>query len=238
MMAALISRGGFYPGRRRNLCPSSPQIDNQTVESLSLKKKRELNGAETGRGLRTWLDRRYQITPLFEFLQHKQVPIGVHWMGWYYLGGITMFFFIVQVVTGVLLLMYYQPGETTAYESIHFLTTKVPFGWLIRSIHSWSAHLMIISLVFHMFSTMMLKAYRPPREVTWVSGYFLFLLTMGFGFSGYTLREVSVNASEPGFQPRLRMMAQEAKAAADASVPVEPGKSTVVVTVSGSVQLR
>ena len=187
MMAALISRGGFYPGRRRNLCPSSPQIDNQTVESLSLKKKRELNGAETGRGLRTWLDRRYQITPLFEFLQHKQVPIGVHWMGWYYLGGITMFFFIVQVVTGVLLLMYYQPGETTAYESIHFLTTKVPFGWLIRSIHSWSAHLMIISLVFHMFSTMMLKAYRPPREVTWVSGYFLFLLTMGFGFSGYLL---------------------------------------------------
>ena len=98
-----------------------------------------------------------------------------------------MFFFIVQVVTGVLLLMYYQPGEATAYESIRFLTTKVPFGWLIRSIHSWSAHLMIVSLVLHMFSTMMLKAYRPPREVTWVSGYFLFLLTLGFGFSGYLL---------------------------------------------------
>jgi cytochrome b6 len=98
-----------------------------------------------------------------------------------------MFFFVVQVITGVLLLMYYQPGEATAYESIRFLTTKVPFGWLIRSIHSWSAHLMIISLVLHMFSTMMLKAYRPPREVTWVSGYFLFLLTMGFGFSGYLL---------------------------------------------------
>jgi cytochrome b6 len=108
-------------------------------------------------------------------------------MGWYYLGGVTMFFFIVQVVTGVLLLMYYQPGEATAYESIHFLTTKVPFGWLIRSVHSWSAHLMIISLVLHMFSTMMLKAYRPPREITWVSGFFLFVLTMGFGFSGYLL---------------------------------------------------
>ena len=108
-------------------------------------------------------------------------------MGWYYLGGITMFFFIVQVITGVLLLMYFQPGEATAYESIRFLTTKVPFGWLIRSIHSWSAHLMIISLVFHMFSTMMLKAYRPPRELTWVTGYLLFLLTLGFGFSGYLL---------------------------------------------------
>ncbi len=110
------------------------------------------------RGLRGWFDRRYQLTPLFEFLRHKEVPLGSHWMGWYYLGGITMFFFIVQVITGVLLLMYYQPGEATAYESIRFLTTKVPFGWLIRSVHSWSAHLMIISLVLHMFSTMMLKA--------------------------------------------------------------------------------
>lgn len=108
-------------------------------------------------------------------------------MGWYYLGGVTMFFFIVQVITGVLLLMYFQPGEATAYESIRFLTTKVPFGWLIRSMHSWSAHLMIISLILHMFSTMMLKAYRPPREITWISGYFLFLLTLGFGFSGYLL---------------------------------------------------
>lgn len=163
-------------------------IDNPTVESSSQKKEPERGAGETASGaLRAWLDRRYQLTPLFDFLSHKQVPLGVHWMGWYYLGGITMFFFMVQVVTGVLLLMYYQPGEATAYESIHFLTTKVPFGWLIRSIHSWSAHLMIISLLLHMFSTMMLKAYRPPREVTWVSGYLLFLLTMGFGFSGYLL---------------------------------------------------
>ncbi len=161
--------------------------DNPTVESSSLKGKPETSKSAGENGLRGWLDRRYQLTPLLEFLRHKQVPIGAHWMGWYYLGGVTMFFFMVQVITGVLLLMYYQPGEATAYESIHFLTTKVPFGWLIRSIHSWSAHLMIISLLLHMFSTMMLKAYRPPREVTWVSGYFLFLLTMGFGFSGYLL---------------------------------------------------
>jgi len=146
-----------------------------------------MNRVEKRAGLRGWLDRRYQLSPLLEFLQHKEVPLGSHWMGWYYLGGVTMFFFIVQVVTGVLLLMYYQPGEATAYESIRFLTTKVPFGWLIRSVHSWSAHLMIISLVLHMFSTMMLKAYRPPREITWVSGFFLFALTMGFGFSGYLL---------------------------------------------------
>lgn len=140
-----------------------------------------------GRGWHGWLDRRYQIAPLIEFLRHKEVPGGPHSMVWYYLGGTTMFFFVVQVVTGALLLMYYQPGEATAYESIRYLTTKVPFGWLMRSVHCWSAHLMIISLVTHMFSTMMLKAYRPPRELTWVTGYILFALTLGFGFSGYLL---------------------------------------------------
>ena len=139
------------------------------------------------RGLVDWLDRRYGIRPLAEFLAHKEVPLGVHSLVWYFLGGATLFFFAVQVASGVLLLMYYQPGETTAYESIRYITTKVPFGWLIRSVHCWSAHLMIISLVLHMFSTLMLKAYRPPRELTWVSGYLLFALTLCFGFSGYLL---------------------------------------------------
>lgn len=138
-------------------------------------------------GFRGWLDRRYQITPLLEFLRHKEVPLGAHSMAWYFLGGTTLFFFVIQVLTGALLLMYYQPGEATAYESIRFLTTKVPFGWLMRSMHSWSAHLMIVSLLLHMFSTMMLKAYRPPRELTWVTGYLLLALTLGFGFSGYLL---------------------------------------------------
>lgn len=142
---------------------------------------------ESLRGWRAWVDRRYQITPLIEFLRHKEVPVGPHSMVWYYLGGTTTFFFVVQVITGALLLMYYQPGEATSYESIRYLTTKVPFGWLMRSVHCWSAHLMIVSLVTHMFSTMMLKAYRPPRELTWVTGYILFALTLGFGFSGYLL---------------------------------------------------
>ena len=183
----LISAAAYCPGRRRSRCLHISSNANPTVESSFHEEGPDVKGSGKSRGLRGWLDRRYQLTPLVEFLRHKEVPLGSHWMGWYYLGGITMFFFVVQVVTGVLLLMYYQPGEATAYESIRFLTTKVPFGWLIRSIHSWSAHLMIISLTLHMFSTMMLKAYRPPREMTWVSGYLLFLLTLGFGFSGYLL---------------------------------------------------
>ena len=187
MMVASILTVACCLGRRLNRFLSTLPNDNRMVESSFLKKGRNINNDENRGGLRGWIDRRYQVTPLFEFLRHKEVPLGSHWMGWYYLGGVTMFFFIVQVITGVLLLMYFQPGEATAYESIRFLTTKVPFGWLIRSVHSWSAHLMIISLVLHMFSTMMLKAYRPPRELTWVSGFLLFLLTLGFGFSGYLL---------------------------------------------------
>src|SRR5206468_2363884 len=156
-MAGSISAAACFPGRRRSHWLSMSRNDSRMAELSSRLRKPDMNGPENRGGLRGWLDRRYQLSPLLEFLQHKEVPLGSHWMGWYYLGGVTMFFFIVQVVTGVLLLMYYQAGEATAYESIRFLTTKVPFGWLIRSVHSWSAHLMIISLVLHMFSTMMLK---------------------------------------------------------------------------------
>ncbi len=134
-----------------------------------------------------WLDRRFDLAPVVEFARHKEVPVGVHSMIWYYLGGATLFFFAVQIVTGVLLLAYYQAGENTSYETIRYLTTKVPFGWLFRSVHAWSAHLMILSLLTHMFSTFFLKAYRRPRELTWLSGFFLLALALGFGFSGYLL---------------------------------------------------
>ena len=134
-----------------------------------------------------WLDERYQLGPIIEFAQHKEVPVGAHSMFWYYLGGLTLFFFMVQIASGALLLVYYQVGEATSYESIRFITTKVPFGWLVRSIHCWSAHLMIVSLITHMLSTMFLKAYRTPRELTWVTGFALFGVALGFGFSGYLL---------------------------------------------------
>jgi cytochrome b6 len=134
-----------------------------------------------------WIDHRYGVTPLIEFLSEKEVPVGAHSIVWYYLGGTTLFFFAVQILSGLLLLVYYQPGEATAHESIRYITTKVPFGWLVRAAHCWSGHLMIVSLVVHMFSTMMLKAYRPPRELTWVTGFILLALALGFGFSGYLL---------------------------------------------------
>ena len=81
----------------------------------------------------------------------------------------TLFFFVVQVVTGILLMLYYRPSAEAAFESVEFIMTTVPFGWLVRSIHSWSANLMVFFAVLHLVSVYFLKAYRRPRELTWVT---------------------------------------------------------------------
>ena len=133
-----------------------------------------------------WLDDRYDLMPIKNLIQHKKVPIHKHTL-WYYMGGVTLFLFIIQLFTGILLLMYYQPGEDSAYESLQFIVTKVQFGWLIRNLHSWSANLMIFFAFVHMFSVFFTKTYKKPRELTWVSGFVLLVLAMAFGFSGYLL---------------------------------------------------
>jgi len=86
-----------------------------------------------------------------------------------------------------LLLLYYKASEDLAFESIHFIMSKVQFGWLIRSIHSWAANLFILAAFIHMFSVYFTKAYRKPREITWLTGMVMFFLALGFGFSGYLL---------------------------------------------------
>lgn len=116
----------------------------------------------------------------------KEVPLHRHSI-WYYFGGMTLFLFTVQVATGILLLLYYRPSSENAFESVQFIITEVKFGWLIRSIHSWSANLMIATLFIHMFSVFFLRAYYPPREITWISGVLLLFIVIAFGFSGYLL---------------------------------------------------
>jgi cytochrome b6 len=133
-----------------------------------------------------WLEERYDLEPIRHLLKKKAVPLHRHSI-WYYFGGMTLFLFGLQVATGILLLLYYRPSEQQAFESVQFLVTKVPFGWLIRSIHSWSANLLIFFVFLHMFSAYLLKSYRSPREMTWVTGVFLFFILLGFGFSGYLL---------------------------------------------------
>jgi cytochrome b6 len=133
-----------------------------------------------------WLDERIDLEEIREFIRHKVVPVHSHTV-WYYFGGMTLFLFTIQVCTGILLLLYYRPSAEEAYESVQFIVTEVQFGWLIRSIHSWSANLMIATLMIHLFSVYFTQAYRKPRELTWLSGMILFGLALFFGFSGYLL---------------------------------------------------
>jgi cytochrome b6 len=136
--------------------------------------------------VRKWLDARFDWAALTTPLRKKTVP--VHQLShWYFLGGITLFLFGIQVCTGILLLLYYRPSSNEAFESVQYIMTRVQFGWLVRSIHSWAANLMIFTAFCHMFSVLFLRAYRKPRELTWVSGMVLLFLAMGFGFSGYLL---------------------------------------------------
>src|SRR5256885_9314851 len=133
-----------------------------------------------------WLADRLGISAVGEFASHKTVPVHRNSV-FYYLGGMTLFFFLVQVCTGILLMLYYRPSAEEAFKSIEFLMTTVPFGWLIRSIHSWSANLMVFFAFLHMASVFFLKSYRAPRELTWITGVLVFLLVLAFGFSGYLL---------------------------------------------------
>ena len=133
-----------------------------------------------------WLDRRYDLRGFVDFMRHKTVPIHRGSI-WYYFGGVSMFLFVVQVTTGIMLLLYYRPGADSAYESVRFIVSDVEFGWLIRSIHSWSANLMVLALTIHLFSVFFTRAYQKPRELTWLTGMMLLGLTLAFGFSGYLL---------------------------------------------------
>lgn len=133
-----------------------------------------------------WVDERVELGGLVEFMGKKYVPVHRHSV-WYYFGGVSLFLFILQVITGILLLMYYKSGEEQAFESVQFITSKVQFGWLIRSIHSWTANLFILAAFIHMFSVYFTKAYKNPREITWVTGMLMFFLALFFGFSGYLL---------------------------------------------------
>jgi quinol-cytochrome oxidoreductase complex cytochrome b subunit len=133
-----------------------------------------------------FLDDRLHLSAVMHLASEKTVPRH-RYMPFYYFGGMTLFFFAVQVATGILLMLYYRPSAEGAFESVEFLMTTVPFGWLIRSIHAWSANLMIFSAAAHLISVYFLKAYRPPREITWITGCLLLFLALGFGFSGYLL---------------------------------------------------
>jgi cytochrome b6 len=136
--------------------------------------------------VRAWLDERIRYRGAEAFLRHKEVPRH-RFAFTYYTGGVTLFFFLIQVLTGLLLLMYYRPTADAAFESVRLIMARVRFGWLVRAVHIWSANLMVLAVFLHLAATFFSKAYRRPREVTWLTGAGLLFITLAFAFTGYLL---------------------------------------------------
>lgn len=133
-----------------------------------------------------WIDERYEVSEPLSKVLSKPVPkYALRW--WYCLGGITAFLFVVQGITGIMLAFYYKPTPEAAYASIQYIETQVRFGASIRMIHHWAANGMIVMCIAHMLRVFIMGAYKSPRELNWVSGVLLLLLTLGFGLTGYLL---------------------------------------------------
>jgi quinol-cytochrome oxidoreductase complex cytochrome b subunit len=103
------------------------------------------------------------------------------------LGGITFFLFIVEVITGILLMFYYRPVPQYAYQDMKALIYDVPFGMFLRNMHRWAAHLMVVTVILHMFRVFLTGSYKPPREFNWVIGVSLLFVTLLLSFTGYLL---------------------------------------------------
>ncbi|HJW91615.1 MAG TPA: cytochrome b N-terminal domain-containing protein [Anaerolineales bacterium] len=131
-----------------------------------------------------WLDERLGLSGIYTTVFDRKVP-KVNW--WYTLGSATLFLFVLQLVTGIFLTVYYVPSPDHAYDSIQYIMNGVAFGWLIRGIHHWGASLMVVFVFVHMLRTFFMAAYKYPREVTWLTGVLLLLSTIGMGFTGYLL---------------------------------------------------
>jgi hypothetical protein len=134
----------------------------------------------------TWVDSRYQLSEPIEKVLNKPVPrYALKW--WYCLGGITAFLFVIQAVTGIMLAFYYEPTPEAAYDSILFIENEVRFGAAVRALHHWAANGMVIMCVAHMIRVFITGAFRAPRELNWIGGIMLLMLTLVFGFTGYLL---------------------------------------------------
>jgi quinol-cytochrome oxidoreductase complex cytochrome b subunit len=134
--------------------------------------------------LGNWLDERMSWRQVWAAIFLRKIP-KVNWL--YTLGSASLFLAVNQIVTGILLTIYYVPTPDHAYNSVQYITTQVPMGWLIRGLHHWGASAMVILVVLHMLRVIFYGAYKYPREITWFTGVFLLLIVVGFGFTGYLL---------------------------------------------------
>lgn len=131
-----------------------------------------------------WIDERVGYRQVWEAIFLRKLP-KVNWL--YTLGSASLFVAVNQIVTGILLTIYYVPNPEDAYSSVQYITNQVPAGWMIRGLHHWGASAMVVLVVLHMLRVIFHGAYKFPREVTWMTGVVLLLVVIGFGFTGYLL---------------------------------------------------
>ena len=159
-----------------------------------------------------WVEERTGLSPFLRGFLFRKVPKGTNWF--YTLGSATLFAFLSQAVTGVFLAMYYEPDPTRAYESAARITNEVFLGEFVRGMHKWGSSVMIILIFLHMARTFFFGAYKYPRELNWVIGVVLLVLTLMMGLTGYllpfdqrsfwaTVVAVNINASGPLVGPYL-----------------------------------
>ncbi|GAB2273250.1 hypothetical protein Dimus_008050 [Dionaea muscipula] len=132
-----------------------------------------------------WFEERLEIQAIADDITSKYVPPHVNIF--YCLGGITLTCFLVQVATGFAMTFYYRPTITEAFASVQYIMTEANFGWLIRSVHRWSASMMVLMMILHVFRVYLTGGFKKPRELTWVTGVVLAVLTASFGVTGYSL---------------------------------------------------
>ena len=167
---------------------------------------------EGGIDLVGWVDERTGATPFLTGMLFRHVPKGTNW--YYTLGSATLFAFVMQAITGVFLAMYYTPSPVEAYASITHLTNDVFLGEFVRGMHKWGATVMLILIFLHMGRTFFFGAYKYPRELNWVIGVVLVVLTLVMGLTGYllpfdqrsywaTIVAMNINASGPVVGPYL-----------------------------------
>ena len=159
-----------------------------------------------------WVDERTGAGPFLRGFLYRKTPFGTNWF--YTLGSASMFAFVSQAVTGVFLAMYYRPSVNEAYESIQYINNDVFLGELVRGMHRWGSTVMVLLVFLHMGRTFFFGAYKYPRELNWIIGVVLLILTMAMSFTGYllpfdqrsfwaTVVGVNINASGPIMGPYL-----------------------------------
>jgi len=135
-----------------------------------------------------YLNERYNMSVVRGFVDkqvHKRLPPHTGWP--HIFGSLSLTLFLSQIITGILLLIYYRPTPEEAHKSIQYITGEVQFGWLYRQVHAWGATFMILAVILHMARTFFMGSYKKPRELTWFVGALIFVVTIIFGFSGYLL---------------------------------------------------